>query len=286
MPTPSLPYALRSLHIEKFRHLSGLKLDFTGVGEEASDVIVLAGDNGVGKTSVLEACWYLLSDVETQEEIIVHGEIQTPEGMKQVSRQSGQVQKPSELPVHYLPAGWRWLPLHDHFCWRMLDEAFVRWGGRVFDQFGENLRVTMERLNDAWKSVFPFCKLFVEFKPDSGLAMNAFRFVCEHRPPVSFFELSLGEQVFFLYLLTLLAMESKSGGVLILDEPETHLDATRRRGIVKALRSFAPKVQFLFATHSSEVLDAVYSYQRHFLLAENDPRRRSGPKDIPEEAFA
>jgi predicted ATPase len=286
MPTPSLPYAIRSLHIEKFRNLCGLKLDFTGVGDEASDVIVLAGDNGVGKSSVLEACWYLLSDDDTSVEIIVHGEIQTPEGVKQLSRRSGRSGNRSGFPIYYLPGGWQCLPLLDRFGWRMLDKTLVRWGERLLDQRGEDRHTVMERLNGVWKSLFPFSKSHVEFERRGEPILNCFDFVREGTQRVAFFELSLGEQTIFTYLLTLLAMESKSGGVLILDEPETHLDATRRRGIVKALRSFAPKVQFLFATHSSEVLDAVYSYQRHFLLAENDPRRRSGPKDIPEEAFA
>jgi predicted ATPase len=285
MPTPSLPYAIRSLHIEKFRHLCGLKLDFTGVGDEASDVIVLAGDNGVGKTSVLEACWYLLSDVEIHEEILVHGEIQTPEGVKQLSRRSGRAGNRSGFPIYYLPAGLWWLPLLDHFRWRMLDKTLVRWGEGLLDQRGEDRHVVMERLNGAWKLLLPFSKSHVEFERRGELILNCFDFVREGTQRVTFVELSLGEQTLFTYLLTLLAMESKSGGVLILDEPETHLDATRRRGIVKALRSFAPKVQFLFATHSTEVLDAVYSYQRHFLLAENDPRRRGEPEDLPAEAF-
>src|SRR5205814_9850330 len=48
--------ALREIEIENFRGIEHLSLSFTTPRGDASDIAVLAGPNGSGKTAVLEAC--------------------------------------------------------------------------------------------------------------------------------------------------------------------------------------------------------------------------------------
>ena len=48
--------AIREITIENFRGIRHLTLSFVGPRDEASNLVVLAGPNGSGKTSVLEAC--------------------------------------------------------------------------------------------------------------------------------------------------------------------------------------------------------------------------------------
>ncbi len=60
-PMPSRgPLWLRSLEIENFRSIDQLKLLLTDRTGQPLDTVVLAGDNGCGKTSVLEALLLLL----------------------------------------------------------------------------------------------------------------------------------------------------------------------------------------------------------------------------------
>jgi hypothetical protein len=42
--------------------------------------------------------------------------------------------------------------------------------------------------------------------------------------------------------------------------------------MLRAIRRFLPRVQIIVATHSPEVFDSVYSFQRHLLLPPGDPR--------------
>ncbi len=56
MTNSTPPIGIRSIEITNFRRIDSLRVDFHGPGEGASDIAVLAGPNGCGKTSVLEAC--------------------------------------------------------------------------------------------------------------------------------------------------------------------------------------------------------------------------------------
>lgn len=51
-----LTHGIRSVKIENFRCIDKLELDFTDPHGHPSDIIVIGGPNGSGKTAVLEAC--------------------------------------------------------------------------------------------------------------------------------------------------------------------------------------------------------------------------------------
>ena len=82
-----------------------------------------------------------------------------------------------------------------------------------------------------------------------------------------------GQIELFLFLASL-ALNDKREGIVFIDEPELHLDPQWHRPILRTLMKLQPKAQFIVATHSPEIYDAAQSYQRHFLVDENDPRAR------------
>ncbi len=47
---------IREVHIKNFRAIDHLDLEFVHPGRATLDTALLAGPNGCGKTSVLEAC--------------------------------------------------------------------------------------------------------------------------------------------------------------------------------------------------------------------------------------
>lgn len=64
MSSKSEPIRLRRLTIENFRGIDRLELDLPEGDEDRAGALVIAGDNGCGKTSVLEAILLLLGRVD------------------------------------------------------------------------------------------------------------------------------------------------------------------------------------------------------------------------------
>jgi hypothetical protein len=103
------------------------------------------------------------------------------------------------------------------------------------------------------------------------------------QPRVPLDSLSSGE----LQLVALFGEFVRRGfreGVVLIAEPELHLDPPWHALLVRALRRFLPAAQLLVATHSPEVLDSVSSFQRHLLLPPDDPRNtawKAKPRGSP-----
>lgn len=86
--------------------------------------------------------------------------------------------------------------------------------------------------------------------------------------------LSAGQLELFTLFGSLLLTDFTEGVVLI-DEPELHLDPQWHRQMLRAIQTFLPKAQVIAATHSPQVYDSVFSFQRHFLVPESDPRAKA-----------
>jgi len=85
--------------------------------------------------------------------------------------------------------------------------------------------------------------------------------------------LSAGQIELFLFLAALVLNDDRYG-LIFIDEPELHLDPQWHALIVRSLMELQPRAQFIVATHSPEIYDAAMSYERHFLVPEDDPRAR------------
>ena len=73
-------------------------------------------------------------------------------------------------------------------------------------------------------------------------------------------------------LLGVIEPPSALNGVVLIDEIDAHLHPEWQRGLLDALRAMAPEAQIILATHSPEIWDQVYSFERFFLGAPGDPR--------------
>jgi len=83
--------------------------------------------------------------------------------------------------------------------------------------------------------------------------------------------LSTGQLELFLFLCELALNEDREG-IIFIDEPELHLDPQWHRLILRSLMRLQPRAQLVVATHSPEIYDAAASYERHYLVPEDDPR--------------
>ena len=83
--------------------------------------------------------------------------------------------------------------------------------------------------------------------------------------------LSSGQIEVFLFLAALVLNDDREG-IVFIDEPELHLDPQWHAPIVRSLMRLQPRAQFIIATHSPAIYSAANSFERHFLVPEDDPR--------------
>lgn len=86
-------------------------------------------------------------------------------------------------------------------------------------------------------------------------------------------DLSSGE-IEILSVLGRYATGATAPHIVFVDEPELHLHPAWHRAMLRAFQTVLPDAQILCATHSTEILDSVYSYERFTILPADDPRIR------------
>jgi predicted ATPase len=90
-------------------------------------------------------------------------------------------------------------------------------------------------------------------------------------PSIPVDELSSGQLELFLFF-SALVLNDESDGIVFIDEPELHLDPQWHATILRTLMELQPRAQFIVATHSPAIYETAKSYERHFLVPEDDPR--------------
>lgn len=307
--TPTI--ALTSLSIQNFRGIDSLDLDFRRPDGQPNSLVVLAGPNGCGKTSVLEAALIAAggSDLVTGR----RGKAAIRSGAADYSI-SAQIDKgmfpwPARANSHESPASNSTLPHWYFSSWRApelvgpIQVSMGRAGRKprkndtnrlknikrslvdaaAFKDFKSRRKVVQSsyedwitRINEAWRKFYPddpseFVVDLVEGSDENDLyAFDLFQL----RPGGITLEveaLSAGQLELFLFLAALVLNDEREG-IIFIDEPELHLDPQWHRLIVRSLVELQPRAQFIVATHSPEIYDAARSYERHFLVPDDDPR--------------
>lgn len=295
---------IRDLRIRDFRGIDELYLSFVGPGDYPTQVVVLGGPNGCGKTAVLEACLSVLGRGELarrrveegairlgRDDFLIEATVQARDDIHKLSRTSSG-------------AGRVILP-----CWYFSSERFARPVGAVgitagkrdrklekteknrlgmIKQFLVNARAhalfpsndlesqsrfstALNELNRAWRMFYPgqvFTVEPVSGDPDAGFDV----FLLDGpspRLPVD--KMSSGQLEIFMFAGALI-MEQGEDGIVLIDEPELHLDPQWHRSLLRSMSELKPKSQIIAATHSPEVFDSVRSFERHFLVPADDPR--------------
>lgn len=285
--------AIDQLIIRDFRGIKNLTLDWPVQDDR---VVVLAGANGSGKTSVLEALLICLGGAQL---------LPQPRRKAALNIRLGVPNSPFELRpraqsahriLFYFSssrsqslAGSLALTLGD----TRDDGTSFRESNRLRDlkQYLINKRASdllradegrsehvagppsykevVRRLARAWSYFYPaqseasFSVGEVITNQHSRGAFEVF-FQLPGQARVSLDDLSTGQQE-LVTMFGNFACGNFNNAVVIIDEPELHLDRSWHRVIMRSLREFLPTSQFVVATHSPEVIDSVYSFQRLFL---------------------
>jgi hypothetical protein len=133
----------------------------------------------------------------------------------------------------------------------------------------------IEKINDAWRDYYPeeahaFAIDIVAPEDKGSGSFDLFLNLSEGRR-LNVDLLSAGQLELFLFLASLVLNNDREG-IVFIDEPELHLDPQWHRPILRSLLQLQPRAQLIVATHSPEIYDAAQSYERHFLVPEDDPR--------------
>lgn len=303
--------AIASLAIRDFRGIDKLDLDFRGPDGHPNSLVVLAGPNGCGKTAVLEAALILAGGTKLitglrgrrairrgATDYDIHAAFQLVD-RSMFSRDASSISNPplSDHPVpHWYFSSWRAPTLvgpvdptvrrsgrrpakTDQNRLRIVKQLLVnaatveRFENRL-PQLGRYSGI-MKEINHAWREFYPdrdqtfAVEIVSPEQPGVGGFDVYLRMPEGHRLEVDL--LSSGQLELFLFL-SALALNEDREGIIFIDEPELHLDPQWHRLIVRSLMRLQPRAQLVVATHSPEIYDAAASYERHFLVPEDDPR--------------
>ena len=315
--------ALTHLSIRNFRGIESLELDFERPNGEPNSLVVLAGPNGSGKTAVLEAALIAsggaaLVNKERQgtkavrfgaSDYSINATFSTPTGNLQTTASSHHKTLDSSIPYWYF-SSWRAPELvgpvevsmgrrgpkprkSDTNRLKNIKRSLVDAAAfRDFKSRKQPIESSYEewiaKINAAWTKFYPtepgdFVVDLVEGAPEEKAhALDVFLV----RPDGQLLEveaLSAGQLELFLFLASLVLNDEREG-IVFIDEPELHLDPQWHRLIIRSLVELQPRAQFIVATHSPEIYDAARSYERHYLVPEDDPRswlwRQAGNPEV------
>jgi len=298
---------ITEISIRDFRGIDSLDIAFKGPSEYPTQVAVLAGPNGCGKTAVLEAC--LLAgryDVLVRgksgteairrgaEDYVIDVTIQLQNDVRKV-RATSKGKGQAFVPFMYF-SSWRAPQLvgslsitsgkrgrhpaktEENRLWNIKQFLVNARAHQLFPsrQPGVEPRyeTAMHDLNRVWEMFYPGQSFTVEpisNDPDEGfdvflIGPDGFRL------PLDL--LSSGQLELFSFAGGLLVEEFPQG-IILIDEPELHLDPQWHRTVLRAVSLLKPECQVVAATHSPEIYDSVRSFERHFLVPTDDPRARA-----------
>jgi ABC-type lipoprotein export system ATPase subunit len=317
---------IREVHIRNFRAIDQLDLVFSHPGGKTLDLVMLAGPNGCGKTSLMEACLMALKQDKglvrrpPQQPYVIDVVVEREGECFTIRRDQGQHvviepdghQRSINGSLHGLKtfyfSSWRApklvgsvglstgrgkkpLKTDDNSLWRLKQHLVNSKGAKAYKAPAgvthADADEVFRRINEIWSEFYPEKKGVFDAEivtPESkrrddeedgseDLAFDLLLRDRDHSSGVPVDELSSGE-IEVLSMIGTFVIEKAQFDIVFVDEPELHLHSAWHRAIMRALRKAAPDTQFICATHSGEILDSVYSFERFTLLPEDDPRVR------------
>jgi energy-coupling factor transporter ATP-binding protein EcfA2 len=311
-------HGIRSINIENFRGIDSLALNFEMPNGDVSDIVVVAGPNGCGKTTVLEACLLALNKTE-----LVSGSV-GPRAVRvgsldysitaEITAKSPTERQPfgtayvtstgynrrssgGEYQVVYIPS-WRYPKLVGPQSLSAqgsrpptdkvglngnLLPVLKRWlidskaHARMRDLTREEEEQTeygqlIAALDRSWAAFYPPGHRFgvepASADPNAGFDLYL---TDPDGRRLQVDALSSG-QLEIVMLVGTLFRRRHDIHVLVIDEPELHLDPQWHVPLLNVIRRMLPNTQVIVGTHSGRIYDSVFSFQRHFLVPDDDPR--------------
>ena len=262
---------LRKLHIEDYKMFKDFDIDFLDENDEALPIIVLAGVNGSGKTSLLE----FLEKFDTTGYFDINGQyldVEYEESVYRVSSANDST-NPSLYEYSFFSENIFYLPVSANKIEDMKETIRQKYIDRAFeiDKPSEALRELqdyIEKIFDGLDLTFnlssiDYNKKEVLFKDNNGIEFDID-------------ELSTGEKTLLSKVLYFYFKGYKNK-VILIDEPELSLHPSWQNKVLKIYENFAKEnnCQIIIATHSPHIIASAENNSIRFLVKDEEGNIRA-----------
>jgi len=309
---------IKRIEIEGYRGIrERLVLDLASPDGSPAPQFVLAGPNGSGKTSVLEAVLLALGRADLlardlpKDQRADHWRLSVPAGatiklVVQVHGQEHTIELTSASPrssirveevayfsswrapmlvgaVQPLGRGKRPADTENNRLWRLKQRIVDERAKTAFSSPSVSTDMGagwLAKVNKAWQRLHgdASTRIIADLvDPDSPDAYADLFVVKGKRRLCSVDQVSSGE-IELLSFAGWIALTGFADGLLVIDEPELHLHPEWQAGILPALRELAPDAQFLVATHADAPWSRAHTWERALLVPDTDPRSEARRK--------
>lgn len=295
---------IRDLKIKKVRHLENI--DILISPDEEMRHLLLTGENGSGKTSVLTALAGFLDNATKNNNTKIEGGIELTFNLSDA--EISQHYKNGEFIIAFYMDFRRFDPVspkqiekvelmdsydiingpRNDFLKYLLDmkmmQAMAVADGKQED--ADRIKGWFDNLTNLLKKIYGNDKLELEFDRDH----YNFLISIPGREKFDFKTMSSGyAAVIDIVVDLMLRMEKQTGrnfkydmpGIVLIDEIETHLHLSLQKQIMKILTGIFPNIQFIVSTHSPFVLNSIDEVTIYDL--ENRTLVKNGLSDVPYE---
>lgn len=251
---------IRKFEIKDYKIFKKINMDFTDKNDTPLPIIIIAGINGTGKTTILEYLYnsnnYYFRELNQDfmefeydgkirklPDILLEGK----EYFKDVSKgnfKGHSVQKIIEKKVIYLPAN-KGLEDIKEFLPKYLFQ-------KIFNEEAD-VKLTYKAVRDYINIIFKDLNIRIEF--DSRDAEGNLFFRNKKDEKISIDDISAGEKTLLSKVLYLYLKEIKDS-VILIDEPELSLHPAWQNQVLKLYENFAKEnnCQIIIATHSPHII--------------------------------
>jgi ABC-type Mn2+/Zn2+ transport system ATPase subunit len=271
------------LHIDEYKVFKDFDIDFTNEKGEDQNLIVLAGINGTGKTTLLKFIFNTINNrresiAETNSYIVLakytfsdYNKIFYKAQNDGIYIYYDQETEPDyesfnngvlffRVKQYYLSYSLQ--PISDNdVIIKFIDHCIYEEKISPSDAY-EALRVYLDRLADAFSLGFKFKRL---------TGHKVALFVNQRGEEIPIDDLSTGERQIISLLLQLYVANIKNS-IILIDEPEFSLHPSWQNKIVGVLQKYANEYncQAILATHSPHIIGSVHPEQLRLLYKDED----------------
>ena len=259
---------LRKLHIEDYKMFKDFDISFVDENDEALPIIVLAGVNGSGKTSLLEYIYNFTYYLDYDN----YDEIDIEKNKKDFIRFANFI---LALPEHELNKAKK--ELTDNIFYFLTDtdienvkELIPEYLHKMVWDEDILASESFKRLREYIESLFIELNLDFEFASRDGKRNLFFRKKGSENK-FSIDELSTGEKTLLSKVLYMYLADIKDK-VILIDEPELSLHPSWQNRVLKIYEKFAKKnnCQIIIATHSPHIIASADNEYIRFLEKNED----------------
>jgi predicted ATP-binding protein involved in virulence len=247
---------LRKLHIEDYKMFKDFDISFVDENDEALPIIVLAGVNGSGKTSLLEYIYKTDFSVNFQK-----NKNQDNLEVEDKGKKFNSNEKLFKIESLYGKANKNLTPIKKILPKYIENMIFVD-GIAPFDSYKQ----VREYINETLKDL----NIQIEFDSRDGEGNLFFRNK-GGGDKFSIDELSTGEKTLMSKVLYLYIKDIKDK-VILIDEPELSLHPSWQNKVLKIYENFAIKnnCQIIIATHSPHIIGSAKNKYLRFLRKDDE----------------